>query len=68
MFRSKMLATVGALATAAACTVLASPVASAAPSQSPACGVCWSVPRAAAGHGVAWIAANVGSGIAHISL
>lgn len=67
MFRSKMLATVGALATAAACTVLASPVASAAPSQSPECGLCWGKPRAVDAVPVT-PGSLVGAGLAHISL
>lgn len=43
MFRTKMLATAGAFAAAAA--VLVAPIASAAPA--PECGACWGSPRAA---------------------
>lgn len=64
MFRTKLIATAGAVAAAAACTLFAAPAATAAPS--PTCGTCWtprSVPMTAPDLGAA-----VGSAVLRVSL
>ncbi|MEO7127020.1 MAG: hypothetical protein ABI382_01440 [Nakamurella sp.] len=58
MFRTKMTATAGVIATAAACVLFAAPAATAAPTPSPTgyldCITCWT-PRS-----VDWVLPNVG--------
>lgn len=65
MITRKLAATVGAIATAIACTLVAAPVVSAAPALE--CGLCWGSPKAA-DVVPANVTAHVGSGVSAIRL